>query len=313
MHSSISVSSQGNAARALKVLLAALLLYCCVLEVVAQAGFPRLSRIQRRIASGRRDALALQATTDEGAKTVLVLGNSLLVHGVDAQMLRREMAPRFQTNVFAIENTQYVDWYFGIRRLFAEGSHPSVVVLCLATRQLMSKGTDGEYFAHYIMQTRDLLSVKKEAKLDITTTSNFFFASHSAWLGSRASVRNWLLGELMPNVEQLTAYLPQQVSAMPSADVVVAEGMRRLQTLEALCASHGTRFVFLIPPSMRPGDRSDELQAAAESAGISVVIPFRAAEMPPSYFEDGFHLNSQGAVAFTEKLGPALFHENPRN
>jgi hypothetical protein len=223
------------------------------------------------------------------------------------------MAPRLQSNVFAIENTQYLDWYFGLRRLFAEGSHPGVVALCLSTRQLISKGTDGEYFAHYIMQGRDLLSVRKEAKLDVTTTSNFFFASHSAWLGSRASIRNWLLGELMPNVEQLTAYLPQQVSAMPSGDVVVGEGMRRLQTLEALCASHGTRFVLVIPPSMRPGDRSDELQAAAESVGIRVVIPYRAAEMPASYFEDGFHLNSQGAVAFTEKLALALLEEEPRN
>ena len=295
------------------MLLAALLLYCCVLEVVAQAGFPRLSRIQRRIASGKRDALALQPTSAEGAKTVLLLGNSLVVHGVDTQLLHKEMAPRLQSNVFAIENTQYLDWYFGLRRLFAEGSHPGVVALCLSTRQLISKGTDGEYFAHYIMQGRDLLSVRKEAKLDVTTTSNFFFASHSAWLGSRASIRNWLLGELMPNVEQLTAYLPQQVSAMPSGDVVVAEGMRRLQTLEALCASHGTRFVLVIPPSMRPGDRSDELQAAAESVGIRVVIPYRAAEMPASYFEDGFHLNSQGAVAFTEKLALALLEEEPRN
>jgi hypothetical protein len=313
MHSSISVSNEGNTAQALKVLLAALLLYCCVLEVVAQAGFPRLSRIQRRIASGKRDALALQPTSAEGAKTVLLLGNSLVVHGVDTQLLHKEMAPRLQSNVFAIENTQYLDWYFGLRRLFAEGSHPGVVALCLSTRQLISKGTDGEYFAHYIMQGRDLLSVRKEAKLDVTTTSNFFFASHSAWLGSRASIRNWLLGELMPNVEQLTAYLPQQVSAMPSGDVVVGEGMRRLQTLEALCASHGTRFVLVIPPSMRPGDRSDELQAAAESVGIRVVIPYRAAEMPASYFEDGFHLNSQGAVAFTEKLALALLEEEPRN
>jgi hypothetical protein len=311
MHSSISVSREGNSARAFAVLLAALLLYCCVLEVVAQTGFPRLSRIQRRITSGRRDALALQATTAEGAKTVLLVGNSLVVHGVDAQMLRKEMAPRFQSNVFAIESTQYLDWYFGIRRLFAEGSRPGIVVLCLSTRQLISKGTDGEYFAYYIMQGRDILSVKKEANLDVTTTSNFFFASLSAWLGSRASIRNWLLGELMPNVEELTAYLPQRVSAMPPADVVVMEGMRRLRALQALCTSHGTRFVLLIPPSIRSGDQSDELQAAAKPAGIPVLIPYRATEMPPSYFEDGFHLNSQGAAAFTGRLGLALLHEDP--
>jgi hypothetical protein len=78
-------------------------------------------------------------------------------------------------------------------------------------------------------------------------TSNFFFASLSAWLGSRASARNWLLGEVMPNVEELTAYLPQRVSAMPPADVVVTGGMRRLRASQALCSSQGTCFVLLIP------------------------------------------------------------------
>jgi hypothetical protein len=311
MHSSISASKKANTMRAFTVLLAALLFYCCGLEVAAEVGFPRFSSIQRRIASGRRDALALRATTPEGAETVLLLGNSLVVHGVDPDMLREETAPRFHTSVFAIENTQYLDWSFGIRRLFAEGSRPGIIILCLSTRQLISKGTDGEYFAHYIMQGRDILSVKKEANLDITTTSNLFFANISAWLGSRASVRNWLLGELMPNVTELTAYLPQGVSAMPTADVVVAEGLRRLKTLQELCESHGTRFVLLIPPSLTAGDRSDELQAASEQAGIVVLMPYHAAEAPASYFQDGYHLNSEGAVAFTEKLGHTLLSKNP--
>jgi hypothetical protein len=295
------------------VLLGALVLYCCTLEVVTQAGFSRISRVQRRITSSKEEALALRPTTPQGAKTILIVGNSLVVRGIESTKLRQDMAPEYQTSVFAIENTRYLDWYFGMRRFFAEGSHPAILVLCLANRQLISNSTDGEYFAYYMMQERDILGVKREARLDMTTASNYFFARTSAWLGSRSSIRNWLLGELMPNIEQLTEYLPEKVPPMPATDVVVEEGLRRLEVLQTLCASHGTRFILLIPPSLSTDDRSNELLTAAERTGIKVLLPFRATEMPASNFDDGFHMNSQGATAFTSRLSKALRNENPGN
>ena len=57
---------------------------------------------------------------------------------------------------------------------------------------------------------------------------------------------------------------------------------------------------------LRSADRSGEPRAA-ERAGISMFIPYRAAEMPASYFEDGFCLNPQGAGAFTERLSSHFF------
>jgi hypothetical protein len=59
------------------------------------------------------------------------------------------VAPEYRIEVFPIENTWFLDWYFGLDRLFSEGARPAIIALCL-TRQLIGYATDGEYFARYV-------------------------------------------------------------------------------------------------------------------------------------------------------------------
>lgn len=313
MPSSTSASEKFNATRAIALLLVLLLFYCGALEVTARTKFTSISRVQRRIETDKRVALGLQPAAADGAKTVLLVGNSLLVHGVDPGKLHEEMAPRYSSAVLAIENTQYLDWYFGLRRLFADGSRPSVIVLTLTTRQLLSRGIDGEYFAYQMMQERDILRVKGEAHLDTTMASNLFFANRSAWLGNRSMIRNWLLGEVMPSVDHLTAYLPEKPAPLPSQDVILQQSLARLQDARDLCAQNGARFIFVLPPVRGANDVEDPLRAAAGDRNIVVLVPFHAGEMPAEYFSDGFHLNPRGAAIFTEKLAQDLQHRLNQN
>jgi hypothetical protein len=303
---STSASENLNSTRALAVLLSLLVLYCGILEIVTRKGFTRVSQIQRRIDSDRQTAVHLQTTTPAGAKTALLIGNSLLIQGVQPTKLHQEMAPAYSSSVLGVENTQYLDWYFGLRRLFSEGSRPAAVILFLTPRQLISQGIDGEYFAHYMMQERDIVQVKRAARLETTMASNFFFANGSAWLGSRSMIRNWLLGELMPSVEQLTAYLPEKASSLPADDLLVQQSLKRLEGIRELCRDNGSIFIFVTPPLRDPSDVPDTLRTAAQNESITFLIPFRGGELPATYFSDGFHLNPRGAAVFTEKLGLEL-------
>ena len=305
MPSSIFASKLG-ATRAILLLLGGLFLYLCTLEVVTRAEFSRISGIQRRIREGHATAVQLRSTTPDGARTVLLAGNSLLLVGVDPNNLRQEMVPDYDVELFPIENTEYLDWYFGTRRLFAEGARPAFLVLCLTPRQLIAHGTDGEYFAHYMMQGRDIVLVKKQAQLDMTMTSNFLFAHLSSWLGSRSEIRNWLLGKAMPNVKTLTTYLPAKAGPMPPGDILVREGLPRLQAMHQLCKDHGVGFVFLMPPSLEPDQSAEVILAAATQAGIPTLLPYQTRELPARDFQDGFHLNTRGEALFTRRLGPAL-------
>src|ERR1700734_4079064 len=114
MPSSTFASEKLNSTTAIALLLALLLFYCGALEVVARTKFTSISRVQKRIESDKRAALSLRPTTSDGVKTFLLAGNSLLVQGVDPGQLHQRMAPKYYSAVLGIENTQYLDWYFGL-------------------------------------------------------------------------------------------------------------------------------------------------------------------------------------------------------
>jgi hypothetical protein len=304
--SSTSNSEARLATRAIAVLLAGLALYCLGLELVTHFGFSRISRNQRRVSKDLQAARALPPPNKDGVPTMLVVGNSLLLDGVDRASLRQELASNYFAALLPIENTQYEDWYFGLRRLFSEGARPKVVVVCLSTRQLMSRATDSEYFARYLMQMRDLLAVKRESQLDNTMTSAYFFANRSDWLGGRAQIRNWLLQEIMPNLERLIGFFPGKTAPMPAAEQVVAGALPHLSKLDQICKENGVHLVVVVPPTLSRDDASAEVKAAAAGHGISVLIPLRTTEVTPQDFHDGFHLNQRGAARFTQSLEAAL-------
>ena len=86
---------------------------------------PRMSKGQQREVEDRRAAVLLQPRMPDGSTSILVVGNSLLLHGIDRARLQREMGSRYHVVLYPIEGTTYLDWYFGLRRLFADGARPS--------------------------------------------------------------------------------------------------------------------------------------------------------------------------------------------
>jgi hypothetical protein len=314
VRSSISGSEGGGATRAMVVLLASLFVYLCALETVTRVAFPRINHVWRAIQADYGSAIALRPTAASESATILIVGNSYLDLAVNRERLRQEISPGYSAAFLSLWGSSYLDWYFGLRRLFAEGSRPAVVGLCLSTPQLISTATYGTPFANRLMLERDILRVKESANLDTTLASNYFFAHFSSWLGHREEIRNWILRNSMPHSAELVNYFKQSSQPLPSTAELVGRALPRLHQLNQICQANGVRFFVLIPPSLDVHDASSELQAAAAREGIPVVLPFRHAELPPSGFlSDGEHLNPQGAALFTERLGPALLQTLYRN
>lgn len=297
-----------NPTHAIMLLLTTIFLYASILELVTRVGFSRISSTQHRIHEDYQAAILLQPTALDKRRSILIVGNSLLLFGVNRAKFIEEMAPKYHVVLLPIENTVYLDWYFGLRRLFAEGSRPEVVIVCLNIQQLISHSTNGEYFAHYMMRTSDIFNVKKIARLDTTKTSNFFFANVSSWIGSRSQIRNWLLEKLMPSFETLAGYLPNRASAILSTDDVVKQALLNLKDLQELVINNGARFIFLIPPQANSDNHNVTalIKSLAAQDGITIVTPYIPGEMPANVFKDGFHLNPYGADLFTERLWPIL-------
>jgi hypothetical protein len=297
------------AALSIGILAAAALGYLAALEIAARVFYPAHSALAARIRSDWSTALQSGVPPPHDRRSVLLVGNSLLQAGID----RKQLSALQQGNtpsvaILPIENTGYLDWYFGVQRLLAEGSHPEFVVLCLAPVHLISRSTNGVVFARILMRPADILRVKQAAGLDWTTTSLYLMASTSAWIGDSTEIRNFIRVETVPGMTELASYFWQRAGANPRAEVLEEIVGRRLTQFSVMCAAHGCKGLLLIPPLVR--DRGDGSVAAVaragRAAGVPVLMPVAPGELGQSYFRDDFHLNQRGAEIFTARLFEAL-------
>jgi hypothetical protein len=175
---------------------------------------------------------------------------------------------------------------------------------------LLVDATNGEEFAHTMMQLSDLPRVAREAHLDMMTASAYFFANVSAWLGTRGAFRNALLEKWLPGADLLAAHLTSRdpVSLIAS-ERILQRAVQRLGALKTLAKEYGAEFVYLVPPTRYTLDVSPAVAATARPAHVAVLIPFKPGEMPDKAFSDGFHPNAEGAALYTQRAAALLQRE----
>lgn len=304
--------SEGNRGpgigRANVVLLALMALWLIGIELFAAYGFPRLSRTHGRLVDEYRSAIARRAS-DPPPPPVLIVGNSLLAAGLDLSIVGPALQPRWKLNRLVVESTTYVDWYFGLRRLFSDGARPAAVIFMLHWRQLAATSVRGEYFAHYLMDTADFLRVVRALQMHPTPASALLAGHWSAFYGTRIEIRKNVLGRLVPGLEALTSLiLERQHGQGPDEgfEELVAE---RLGAVKRFCDEHGARFVFVVAPTLDE-TYSGTIQSVAAPLGVEVIPAPSRSELEPSDFSDGFHLNEVAArkysVRFAAMLGERL-------
>lgn len=282
------------------------LLLCCVVllwilaETVVRGGLSKSSRIEGRIESEHQ---ALLSTTNEsGSAKLLVIGNSLLNAGVDFPAFQNGMGSGFKASRYVIEQTNYLDWYYGLRRLYKEGVRADFVVLPLSARQMIADGVRGDYFAYRMMNASDFLDVARDAKLSATSAFSLLLGRWSAFYGTRSETRKFILSKTIPGVMGLVSYLSPGPDPNPlDHERTVRVAAQRLKRIDELVRDNGGRFVFIVPASLDPNE-GIYLEEAGRSAGISVLVPMHTETLSPNDFTDGFHLNPAGASRFTKAL-----------
>ena len=265
----------------------------------------RLSRTERRVEAELRAARSLQPTTPDGRPTVLLAGNSLILEGVQLDRLRDSLGSQYEVSRLGIEQTHYLDWYFGLRRLLEEGSHPSEIVLSLSTGQIASRFTLGEQFAHRQMSAQDFPLAVREVKLDRTTASTYLLAHWSNWLADKGVIRQRVLILLVPNFRRLAGRIAEHGPHVDNTDILLNTAQQRLPDLASLAHTYGVKIVLLIPPTLRE-DHSKEIQEMGAKAGIPVWVLSPPGEFPRELYRDGFHLNEQGSALFTDRLAKQI-------
>lgn len=297
-------NSRGQQAGTFHIVLLLVLgvVFCAAVEGVTKVSFGRVSHVEKRRETEYGAALAIHSAKPRHKTSVLVAGNSLLLHGVDFPELEKNLGPGFELNRTVFENSFYFDWYYGLRRLFSGGARPDVVALVFSPWQLINDSFNGDYSVQMLVDGRDLLRFASDTGADRNGMSVMVLDKASYFYGTRAEIRNWVLNKMLPDLPALTKHF-RFSPTLPANNNVSEIATNRLRQLRELCNRYGAEFILIVPPGREDSGMSPVAEAAA-SQGVPALIPVRV--LPGSDYADSVHLNPAGAAKFTSALGESL-------
>ena len=290
-------------AKALAAICAALIL---VFEVASVYLLNHQSATYARISKQYDDALKIRRGTAGEPPSVLMVGNSLLLHGVQLDRLQELTASRMHLYPIFLEATGYYDWLYALHGLFLRGAKPQVVVLGVGVNYFLENGVRQDYAPMMFFNARDTLAVASDLKLDHTAASNLLLAHSSTFWDTRSAIRMQVLNRIVPHLENLFS-LVNQKPTVPDSKEFAEITIPRLQRLRELCEANGARLILLVPPTLDSENAVNEMTAAAQAAGVEVSVPIDPAALSAKFYQpDGMHLNRDGAVLFTSALAKDL-------
>ena len=302
MLSSTSSSSSNTygGARSLKYIIG-LLLALVIVQVALEFACNQLMANQgKNEIRWEKEHNAAKALVHDG-KGVLIIGSSILF-GIDRDQLQNLM-PDWTVRPTVMVGTFFTDWELALRRLFSEDIRPDYVVLIPVQFQIWGDGFRGEYLPLHWMDRADIWDFAQRRHLDLTTTSNLYFASFNRFFALREDLRNALLSNLIPGHKSIIA----GATSKHTYTAAEAEGLatERLTRLQSMLAERGSRLIILRYPAPHLEDFPGMLERICDKQHIAYFSPLEALPRDKE-FGDIYHLNDHGTSIYTAAVAPAL-------
>src|SRR5215467_6509757 len=206
------------------------------------------SETYARVSKQYTDALRVRHAKTGEPMSVLMVGNSLLLDGVDVDRLQKLTSSQLSIHPIFLEATAYYDWLYALKRLFRDGSRPQVVVLGVGVNAFLSNGVRQDYAPLMFFDLRDARNLARDLKFDNTETSNLLLAHSSVFWDTRSVIRMQVLRHTVPHCRELFQFLKPQ-PAIPPPPEFAAIANPRLERLQKLCATYGAKLIILVPPT----------------------------------------------------------------
>jgi hypothetical protein len=269
------------------------------IEVGARHSWTSHSMTYRRVSRQYREAVGSRPSKPGEPVSVLMVGNSLLLSGINEEQLRKSTSGSLQIHPLFLEATHYYDWLYGLRRLFRQGARPQVLVVGLGMESLVENAVRPDYSPMLLFDARDVVDVSSDLALDRTATFNLLLSHWSVFWNMRRIIRVQILSRAIPDAGELFSLFKKLPSNRigPEFEAVATS---RLRTLRQLGETYRARVVLLIPPWSTSPDAVRQAMAAARKAGLDSLVPIVPSALPAALYEpDGIHLNAKGAALFT--------------
>jgi len=305
MRSSIS-SSKSAALFYAKVLVAICAIFLAGLEIFSIYLVKHHSFTYARVSRQYDEAIKVRPPRPGEPTSVLLVGNSLLLYGVDLDRLHELTSGRMRIHPIFLEATGYYDWLYGLRRLFRRGARPQVVVVGLPVDLFLGTELRQDYSPLMLFDVRDVLGVASDLRLNHTATSNLLLEHSSTFWDRRSALRAEVLRRIVPHFEDLFS-LVKTTPTIPQGPEFEAVAISRLRTLRELCEAHGAKLVILVPTTPSSESAVRQMAIASQKAGLQTFVPIDPGALSSRFYQpDALHLNSEGAALFTSALATDL-------
>jgi len=305
MRSSIS-NSRPPALFYAKVLVGICALLIVAFEFLSDFLLKDTSETYARVSRQYAEAVKMRPARPGEPTSVLMIGNSLLLEGVDVERLKKLTSSQMHIYPIFLEATGYYDWFYGLQRLFREGSRPQLVVLGVGVNGFLANSVRQDYAPLLLFDMRDSLGVASDLKMDRTATSSLLLAHSSVFWDTRSVLRTQILRHTVPHYTELVLLLKPQ-PAIPPPEQFQTTANSRLEQLRELCEVHGTKLIILVPPTPSSEDAVRQMTIASQKARVDTLVPIDPTALSAKYYQsDELHLNSAGAALFTTALAECL-------
>jgi hypothetical protein len=256
-----------------------------------------------RVSQQYTEAIKIRPAAPGEPISVLMVGNSLLLYGLDTHRLHELTSRNLRIYPIFLEGTGYYDWLYGLRHLFRQGARPQVVVIGLEAHSALTYSV-WDQSPMLLLGPLDILNVASELGLDNTETSNLLLSHVSTFWGMRSFFRRRILSGLVPHYQDLFPFINPGELTIPNGPEVETSIMVRLRNLLEVCEANRAKLILLIPPTTPSSERAVRRMAvAAGNAGVKTLVPIEPSLLPDRfYYPDRLHLNPDGAARFTSAL-----------
>jgi len=293
MPSSIS-SSKSPALVHARVLLGICAILVLFFEICANYLLKHNSETYARVSQQYAEAVNVRPSRSGEPASVLMVGNSLLMEGIDVDRLQELTSSKMRIYPIFLEATGYYDWLYGLQRLFRQGARPQVVVLGVGVNSFLQNSVRQDYAPMMFFDVRDVLGAASDLNLDRTATSNLLLAHSSVFWDTRSVIRTQVLRRMVPHCKELFSL----VKLKPAA---------RIRSLRQLCEAHGARLIILVPPTPSSQQAVRLMVIASQKVGVDSLVPIDPGTLSEKFYQpDELHLNSEGAALFTSALATYL-------
>lgn len=302
------------------------LAFVLVLELIARIIAPTLDYDRVNIFAFPDTIVQLEKAAENSGNTqVVFFGNSLMLHGLDQDLVKAELKnlgdKKIESAKVTPVGTAMLDWVFLYRRYFSDvDSHPDVLVVGFVAHHIHDQEPIKlRRLSRHFVTKKDLPLLWNTDLKDFHRMTQSVLCNISALEGDQPEHQ---LGILQTLIEDYRVGLNRNNSLVSSwkqkmtrqtaekngetIDPDQQETYERMLRFINECKKHKVKICFVPMPQPEVWDFNPEAQKIIETEGMTVLDARRIPGMTEKDFSDGYHLGETGKEKFSKWMAEQL-------